>query len=466
MVQGVRERLIESIRLRLRADVPVGIYLSGGIDSSAVAGIVTQLARENNIKIGNEASTKVACFSVEFPSNSGFDESSIAERTAEWLGVDLVKRQVNEETLARDFADTAYHCEHHHFDLNCVAKFALSTLPREHGVKVILTGEGADEHFAGYSYFPVELLREADHAQPDALLSTDHELRATLHQSVEEDMKQIFRSLGAAGEGATDSDGCPGLAQVNNSTMPWTLLVWHAKRQLFAPWVQDKTAGMDYRSTVLASYAADVRAKMRSRWHPLHSALYMWNRTTLANVLLSCLGDRTEMAHSIEARTPFLDHHLTEYVNRLPPSLKVAYTPPEQEEQANGDANGTSHKDQGPLWKNAAPGLTSFTEKWILREAVRPFITDELYKRKKHPFLAPMRWPRGGPLHQKLSSILTREAVEGLGFVDYGVVQESMDRAFGEDGDTNAFRNLLYVGAWVTLGERFGVQKASMADWP
>lgn len=462
MVSGVRERLVESIKLRLRADVPVGVYLSGGIDSSAVAGIVTQLAKEQDVKIGSQSSRKVACFSVEFPSNSGFDESSIAERTAEWLGVDVIKRQVDESTLARDFADAVYHCEHHHFDLNFVAKFALSTLPREHGFKVVLTGEGADEHFAGYPYFPVEFLREADYSQPESLLAIQDSLRNNLHQTVDKDMRQVFRNLGAASEGATSYS--PALAEVNNSTMPWTLLVWHAGKGIFSPWVRGVAENVDCRDTVVQSYSAEARAKMSSRWHSLHSALYMWNGASLANVLLSCLGDRTEMAHSIEARTPFLDHHLTEYVNRLPPSVKIALTRSEMPE-GNGGDDESSFKDQGPLWKNSAPGLTSFTEKWILREAVRPYITDELYKRKKHPFLAPMKWPSDGPLYNMISKLLTREAVEKLGFIDYEVVDDCLKRGFGQDADASAFRSLLYVGAWVTLSQRFGVKKAAPCDW-
>ena len=107
----------------------------------------------------------------------------------------------------------------------------------------------------------------------------------------------------------------------------------------------------------LAENASErARELMRTKWHPLHSALYSWYKTNLPNLLLTCIGDRTEMSHSIEGRTPFLDHHLVEYVNGIPPSLKIKY----------------DSSDDG------------FIEKWVLREASKPFITQELYKRKKH----------------------------------------------------------------------------------
>ncbi|KAH7131817.1 nucleophile aminohydrolase [Dendryphion nanum] len=445
MVLGVRERLVEAIQLRLRADVPVGIYLSGGIDSSAVAGIVTHLARENQVKIGNEESntrTKVACFSVRFPEESGYDESSIAERTAEWLGVDVVKRDVNEASLARDFSGTAFHCEHHHFDLNCVAKYALSTLPREHGVKVVLTGEGADEHFAGYPYFVAEFLRDADLALPDSPLAADPALREGMQSAADAEMKAIWRNIGADGA-SNENEG---------SNFSDSLLAWHPNKHLFASWIRNTQYGnVDSRKVISDSYPSDIREKMGSRWHALHTALYKWNKNALANVLLSCLGDRTEMAHSVEARTPFLDHHLAEYVNNLPPSVKLAYTPVDELSQA----------DHGPVWKESGKALQSLTAKWILREAVRPFITDELYRRKKHPFLAPTKWPLGGPLHRMFERLLTREAVEKLGFVDYDVIEGALKHGFGDAADSKAFRTLAYVGAWVTISERFGVAQAT-----
>lgn len=375
----------------------------------------------------------------------------IAERTAEWLGVKIIKKTITEETLAEDFADAVFHCEHHHFDLNFVAKFALSTLPREHGVKVVLTGEGADEHFAGYPYFPVEFLREADEALPGSILSQDNALRKKMFEAVQREMKAIWRGGGATAY--EDRPAPASIADVGATAMSDNLLAWHPTASLFAPWLQARQGHYDCRHTVLGSYPKDIQAKMRSRWHPLHTAMYMWNKNSLANVLLSCLGDRTEMAHSVEARTPFLDHHLTEYVNRLPPSVKLCYS-------AEAEIG-----ELGPIYTEKSMALQSLSEKWILRQAVRPYITDELYKRKKHPFLAPTQWAKDGPLHRMLKMLLTQEAVEQLGFVGYAKIQEAMDVAWGEEADPKSFRLLVYCGAWVTLSQRLGVAKADESDW-
>lgn len=114
-------------------------------------------------------------------------------------------------------------------------------------------------------------------------------------------------------------------------------------------------------ATVMEDISEMVRQQMRGKWLPLHSACYIWNKTFLPNMLLTNLGDRTEMSHSVEGRVPFLDHHLMEYVNGLPPSLKFRYD----------------------------PASKTLTEKWILKEASKPFITKELYERKKHVSISP-----------------------------------------------------------------------------
>ncbi|KKZ62743.1 asparagine synthase (glutamine-hydrolyzing) [[Emmonsia] crescens] len=452
MVIGVRERLVEAIRLRLRADVPVGVYLSGGVDSSAIAGIVTQLAKKEHVKIGSQAATRVACFSVQFPEKSGYDESDIAYRTAKWLGVEAFKKVVDEPTLADNFADAAYHCEHHNADLNFVAKFALSTLPQENGVKVVITGEGADELFAGYPYFPQDFLLEPDLSQPNSSLSSGG-LREQLQKKAVDEMMNISRNAGAAMSAEPGDDDF--LADANGSSMPGALTFSHPSAEIFASWIRDKSKGCDFRKTLMVSHSPEVRAKMRSTWHPLHTSLYMWNKSALPNILLSCLGDRTEMAHSVEGRTPFLDHHLTEYVNNLPPSVKIAYIRQQM----------TDNQHDGVIWKSAGSALQSMTDKWILREAVRPYITDELYRRRKNPFLAPSKWPEKGHLHRMFEELLTREAVENLGFVDYNVVERGLGRAFGDNADLIAFRTLLCVGSWVALSQRLGVKKIDAEDY-
>ena len=123
----------------------------------------------------------------------------------------------------------------------------------------------------------------------------------------------------------------------------------------FASWTQ-QLGPMHIQETRAMGSAAKALDLINKKWHPLHTAQFIWTRSILPNLILTSMGDRMEMANSLEGRTPFLDHHLTQYANSLPPSLKVKV--------------------------DLKTG--TFTEKWILREAGRPYITDEMYHRRKH----------------------------------------------------------------------------------
>lgn len=428
-IEGVRERMLHAIRLRLRADVPVGIYLSGGIDSSVIAGMVEHLVRTEKLAMGSvNADSKIAAFSIAFNEDSGFDESSIANRTADWLGVKYYKKHMSEAELAKRFEDAVWHCEHHNPDLNFVGKYALSEVPAEHGYKVVLTGEGADEHFGGYPTYLADFLREPDHSWKAHNTLPEH-LREAHFNKAEAEAKAYYESVGA-----DSSTRGPSLARrmLNNISTVSSMAAFQP--DLFSHWTNTAYGETDPQQTIATSHSPLTRQKIQHSWHPLHSAQYIWSKAHLTNIFLTCLGDRTEMAHSIEARTPLLDHELTSYVNTLPPSAKICYKPDEDR----------------------------FVEKWLLREAAKPFITRELYERKKHPYSAPTAFAKGGPLEELLAGLVTRGAVEGLGFVDWKRCEGLVGRAFGAEGeaDPGAMRLLLVVAEWVVIGRRFGVKRA------
>lgn len=427
LIEGVRQKMLDSIRLRLRADVPIGVYLSGGIDSSVIAGMVAHLVKEQGIAMGSAPpSERVCCFSIAFDEDSGFDESSIANRTADWLGVKYEKKLMNEQELANRFEDAVWHCEHHNPDLNFVGKYALSEVPFEAGYKVVLTGEGADENFAGYPLYLPDYLREPDPSW-EKYNSLPESERAKQFELAEQAAKEYYDSVGAD----TSIRG-PSVARkmLNNVTTISSMVAFQP--DVFSSWTDEKFGLCDPQTTVANNADSRVRKYMVDHWHPLHTAEYIWTKGHLTNIFLTCLGDRTEMAHSIEARTPFLDHELTDYVNTLPPSTKIRWSPEENR----------------------------FIEKWIMREASKPFITKELYERKKHPYSAPTTWPRDGPLHKLMQKLISKDTIDALGFVDWDRVKNLVDDGFGEKGSPGAMRKALVLAEWVVLSQRFGVKKA------
>ena len=421
MILGVRERLIDSVRERLRADVKVGVSLSGGIDSSVVAGIVDHLLRQGH-QIGSESENeRLSCFGIAFDEESGFDESSTANRTAEFLGVKFHKKHMDEAELARSFAAATWHDEQPNPDLNFIGTYALSELFREKGFRVNINGQGADEILAGYNIFLPDYLREPDTAFSGPTPTEADRLTA---------LRKSEATLNMVYGDKLDLQGTSvARRQLNNTLTPAQMTAAFPPLPFDEGFLPSNNA-VNPQLTYAESINGTMLDEVTSNWHPLHTAEYIFTKGHLQNLLLSNLGDRGEMAHSIEGRTPFLDHHLTEYVNNLPPSMKI-------------------RRDKDGEW----------VEKYVLREAAKPFITEEIYKKRKHPYSAPVEFPKDGPMYELLKELVTEDNIAKLGFLKPEGVGALVDEVF-ETKAMPTFRLVICLAQWVVLQERFGVAKA------
>lgn len=169
----------------------------------------------------------------------------------------------------------------------------------------------------------------------------------------------------------------------------------------------------------------DVPGQLAGR-DPLNQSLYLWSRSALPNYLLVLLGDRMEMAHSIEGRLPFLDHHVVECLRRVPVALKIR----------------------------------GMTEKFLLREATRHVLTDTVYRRQKHPFLSPpVTTLPSERFHQMLQDTLRGPALAALPFFDAKKVAALLDHLPAmTDADRVAWDPVLMsVLSACVLQERFGL---------
>lgn len=357
-VETIRGALQESVRLRLRADVPVGCFLSGGLDSSALIGIASRMR-----------TTPIDAFTIAFDEES-LNEVEFARETAKHVGAHFYVLDVSEALVAQSFSDFVWHSELFINNANGVAKFLLSKLVRDSGYKVMLTGEGADEIFAGYAHFRRDMI---------------------LHQAPPADGGERERALARLGGlsvlfGKEALPDAPSLASVEASL--GFVPSWLAGRAnaaarykpLFSEEFRREFGRRDAYRLLLDSL--DVPGQLAGR-EPLHQSMYLWSKAVFPNAMLSTTGDRVEMAHSVEGRLPFLDHHVVELARELPVWMKI-----------NGD-----------------------NEKYVLREAARPFITPAAYARKKHAFHAPAYTSRlNGPFYQLTQDILRGSALRSVPF--------------------------------------------------
>ncbi len=327
-----RETLEDAVRIRLRADVPVGCYLSGGLDSCSVLGLAARHHHE-----------PIRAFTLTFD-HADYDEEAQAKEMAARVNAEFSPISLRQDDLADHFADAIEQSEILCVNAHGVAKYLLSRAVRDAGYKVVITGEGSDEILGGYAHFRRDMVlynREGQDASVVAGLLEDLEKRNPVSR---------------------------GLLLPHGESRPLD----HVKRALgFAPsWMETFSARANKMRAVLAedflerfgshqSYfpllsEIDIPGQVSGR-DAVHQSLYLWAKTVLPDYVLTMLGDRMEMAHSVEGRVPFLDHHVVELVRSQPVNQKIR----------------------------------GMTEKFVLRESVRDVITDTIYRRQKHPFLTP-----------------------------------------------------------------------------
>jgi asparagine synthase (glutamine-hydrolysing) len=401
-VEAVRAALDEATRLRLRADVPVACYLSGGIDSCTVLGLAQR-----------HSSRPLRAFTLSFE-HAEYDEAPIAQEMAKHCGADYTPIPIGQRDFADDFEDAVWHCERPIGNGNSVAKFRLSRAVRDAGIKVVLTGEGSDEIFAGYPHYRRDLFLDQQRKDPSRGQAELKELeqknavsRGTLMPDGEGlALNAVRRTLGFA-----------------PSWLEAFATAGYKTNAVTTPEVAALITGRDVLAPFMGSFEV---ARQLSGRHVVHQSMYLWGKTMLPNFILSVLGDRMEMAHSVEGRLPFLDHHVVRLATQLPVSALIRGT----------------------------------VEKHVLREAAKPVITDTVYRRQKHPFLAPpVSSAKGGPLHELMQDTLRGPKLKAMPFFEPQRMVGLLDALPKMDAPTLTAMDtpLMIILSSVLMQERFAM---------
>ena len=325
----LRDLLTDATRIRLRADVPVGAYLSGGLDSSSLVALVNRIVPD-----------LLRTFSIGFD-DAGLDETEHQQRMAAHLRTVNERVECSLSDIAAGFDETINHTESPVLRTAPAPMRLLSGLVQRSGIKVVLTGEGADEVLGGYDIFKEAKVRqfwarEPDSAWRSALLKR---LYPYLNLTSAQSAAYLREFFGVGLERPADPFF---------SHLPRWMTT--AQCKLFL--------SEELRARIEGSAIERFRASLPegiARWHPFNRGEYVEARTLLPSYLLSSQGDRMLMAHSVEGRFPFLDHRLIEFANRLHPRHKMRV----------------------------------LREKHLLRQAMRHDLPAAILQRHKQPYRAP-----------------------------------------------------------------------------
>ncbi len=323
--------LLDSVKLRLRADVKVAAYLSGGIDSTATTYLIKQIFPEN-----------VDTYSIGF-NDKTFDESGYQNEAARYLKTNHIGISCSAEDIAANFIDTIWSGEYPILRTAPTPLYLLSKRVRQDKIKVVITGEGADEMLAGYNIFKESKIRRFWAKQPDSrlrplLLTKLYPYLPAFKNSNVNLLKLFFGYK---------------LNEVNNPFYSH-LLRWHNTSRINSYLSEEFISSVGEHNPL--DDISDLLPGNYEKWSDLALAQYLEAKIFMSGYLLSSQGDRMAMGNSVEGRYPFLDHRLIEFASKLPDEYK----------------------------------LNGLTEKYILKKTMAGKIPDSIVSRSKQAYRAPI----------------------------------------------------------------------------
>lgn len=405
----LRALMVDAVRLQLRADVPVGAYLSGGLDSS----IITSL-------IHNFTDTPLRTFSVTFEDGE-FDESAHQKQLIDYLGTQHSQVHCTRADIAAAFPRALWHAEAPILRTAPTPLMLLSASVREQGYKVVLTGEGADEVFGGYDIFKEARVRRFMARAP----------QSTVRPQLLKRLYPYLKHSPATSAAFAKSFFSEGIAHLND---PYFAHIprWNTTgriSQYFSAQMRDATAGWSAYPAIEATLPANIR-----RWQPMARDQYVEAHTLMSGYLLNSQGDRMAMANSIEGRFPFLDHRVIEFANRLPPRYK----------------------------------LMGLTEKYLLKRSMKGLLPESVRTRSKQPYRAPdsQSFFVDGKAPEYVAELMCEERISKAGYFDPKAVRKLFEKS--RSGRTIGFGdNMAFVGILSTmLIDQMFIQGSSTAPRP
>ncbi|MBN2106600.1 MAG: asparagine synthase (glutamine-hydrolyzing) [Deltaproteobacteria bacterium] len=400
--------LMDATRLRLRADVPVGAYLSGGLDSS---GITALIARHFN--------PQVQTFGIRFQERD-FDEGDYQNLMAEHLGVEHRELAADNELIAEAFPAVVWHAEKPLLRTAPVPMFLLARFVQQQGIKVVCTGEGADEVFGGYDIFREALVRRFIARQPHSAVRPL--LLEQLYPQIfkNERQKAAFRNFIL--QHASDM----------GSPLSSHLIRWENTSRIKRFFSKELTDTVGSCSAI-EQCAQQLPEDFHKR-DMLSRAQYLEDTIFLSGYLLSSQGDRMAMAHSVEIRPPYLDHRLFEFMSGVEPHWKVL----------------------------------GIHEKHLLKKVFRGMLPASITQRTKHPYRAPIQQSFNAAARSGyVRDLLSEQELNKNKFFDHSKVQALLKKV-AAGASTSETEGMALVGLLSTqlLYQQFIQGNGRLDDTP